>query len=67
MYKGRSEALTSSKIAGVSGLCPGGDNGDKTGAVQIKDQIHESFHFVGAVDMRLQKKWIERRSGRGDI
>ena len=33
------------KIAGVNGLCLGGDNGAKTGEVQIKDQILEIFHF----------------------
>ena len=44
-YEGQGEAGPSRKIAGVGGLCPGGYNGDKTGVVQIKDQIHESFHF----------------------
>ena len=65
-YEGRGEARPSSKIASVDNLCPGGDNGDKTGTVQIKDHIHESFHFVGAVDMRLRKRWIGRRSRRGE-
>ena len=32
-YEGRGEAGPSSKIAGVNGIFPGGDNGDKTGAV----------------------------------
>ena len=66
-YEGQGEAGPSSKIAGVDGLCPGGDNGAKAGAVQTKDHIHESFHFVGAVDMRLQKRWIGHRSQRGEI
>ena len=66
-YEGRGEARPSSKIASVDNLCPGGDNGDKTGTVQIKDHIHESFHFVGAVDMCLRKRWIGRRSRRGEI
>ena len=61
-YKGEGEAGPSSKISGVTGLCPGGDNGDETGAVEIKDQIHKSFYFIGAVDMRLRKTWIGRRS-----
>ena len=61
-YEGQGEAGPSSKIAGVDGLCPGGDNGAKTGTVQIKYQIHESFHFVGTVDMRLRKSWIGQRS-----
>ena len=66
-YKGRGEAGPSTKIAGVDGIFPGGDNGAKTGAVQIKDHILENFHFVGAVDMRLQKRWIGRWSRRGEI
>ena len=49
------------RIVGVNGLCQGGDNGDKTGAVYIKYQILESFHFLGAVDMRLRKRRIGRR------
>ena len=57
----------SSKIAGVNSLFPGGGNGDKTSVVQIKDQILESFHFLGAVDMRLRKRWIGRRSRHGEI
>ena len=36
-YKGQGESGPISKIAGVNGLYPGGDNGAKTGAVQIKD------------------------------
>ena len=67
MYEGRGEAGSSSKIAGVDGLCPCGDHGAKTGAVQINEQILESFHFVGAVEMRFRKRWIGRRSRRGDI
>ena len=55
MNEGRGEAGPSSIIASVYGLCPGGDNGAKTGVFQIKDQILESFHFVGAVDTRLRK------------
>ena len=35
--------------------------------MQIKDHIQESFHFVGAVDMRLRKRWIGRRSRHGEI
>ena len=66
-YEVRGEAGPGSKIAGVNNLFPGGDNGDKTGTVQIKDHIHESFHFVGAVDMCLRKRWIGRRSRRGEI
>ena len=56
------EAGPSSKIADVGGLCPGGDTGAKTSVVQIKDQIYESFHFIGTIDMRLQKSWIGRLS-----
>ena len=61
-YEGGGEAGPSSKLAGVDDLCPGGDNGAKTGVVQIKDQIYESFHFIGTIDMRLQKSWIGRLS-----
>ena len=57
-YEGQSEAGPSGKIASVDSLCPGRDHRDKTGAVKINDQIFESFHFVGAVDMRLRKRWI---------
>ena len=38
-YEGQGEAGPSSKIAGINDLCPGGDHGSKTGAVQINDQI----------------------------
>ena len=44
-YEVRCEAGPSSKIAGVYGLFPGGDNGAKTGAVQIKDHILDIFSF----------------------
>ena len=54
-YEGGGEAGPSSKLAGVDDLCPGGDNGAKTGAVQINDQIHESFNFVDAFDTHLRK------------
>ena len=67
MYKGQGKAGPISKIAGVNGLFPGGENRSKTGAMQIKDQIHESFYFAGAVDMRLRERWIGRRSQRGEI
>ena len=66
-YKVQGEAGPSSKIAGVYGLCPGGDNRSKIGAVQIKDLILESFHFVGAVDMGLQKRWIGWQSRRFEV
>ena len=66
-YEGRGDAGPSSKIAGVDGLCPGGDHRAKKGTVQINDQILDSFHFVGAVDMRLRKRLIGRRSRRGEI
>ena len=52
-YEGRGEAGPIIKIVGVDGLCPGGDNRVKKGKVQIKYQILESLHFVGAVDMRF--------------
>ena len=61
-HKGQGEAGPSSKIAGVDGLSTGVYHGAKTGAVQINNQIFERYHFVGAVDMRLQKRWIRRRS-----
>ena len=44
-YEGQGESGPSSKISGVDGLCPGGYNMAKTGAVKIKDQILDSFHF----------------------
>ena len=66
VHEGRGEAGPSSKISGVNGLCPGGDHGAKTGAVQINDRIFERFHFVGAVDMRLRKRWIGQQSRCGD-
>ena len=61
-YESHGEAGPGSKISGIDGLCPGGDNGAKTGAVQIKNHILESFYFVGTVDMRLRKRWIGRQS-----
>ena len=35
--------------------------------MQINDQILESSHFLGAVEMRLQKRWIGRWSRRDKI
>ena len=66
VYEGQGEARPSGKIAGVDGLSPGGDHRTETGGVYINDQIFEPFHFLGAVDMRLQKKWIGWRSRRGE-
>ena len=66
-YEGQGEAGPSSKIAGVDGLSTGVYHGAKTGAVQINNQIFERYHFVRAVDMRLQKRWIGHRSQRGEI
>ena len=58
VHEGRGEAGPSIEIPGIDGLSPGGDHGAKTGAVQINDQIFESFHFVVGVYMRLRKRWI---------
>ena len=43
MYEGQREAGPSSRIAGVNGLFPGGYNGTKTGAMQIKTRSTRVF------------------------
>ena len=65
-HKGQGEAGPSSKIVGVDGIIPGGYHGAETGTVQINYKIFKRFHFVGAVDMRLRKRWIGRRSRRSE-
>ena len=65
-HEGQCESGPSSKIAGVDGLIPGGYHGAKTGEVQINDQIFGRFNFLCAVDLRLRKRWLGRRSRSGE-